>query len=204
MLLIDATKVINSLNRKLVLKNIKVVCPSLLIPLKNSYASPCSLFVRGKVIPSQEGTTQGDPVAKATRGIAILPLVKLLENTDRVQKWYADDGNAVRILKDLHRLHETLAEHGPAFEYHITKCHIIAKKNPIENATEIFQHKDFNILEGHRVPGSIIGSASACHNPKTKIASERAKKLSFRNFRNHFETLTARQNSHSECISSIY
>ena len=203
MLLIDATKVFNSLNRKLVLKNIKVVCPSLLIPLKNSYASPCSLFVRGKVLLSQEGTTQ---VIRLQRQRVELPfaLVKLLENTVRVQKWDADDGNAVRILKDLHRLHETLAEHGPAFEYHITKCHIIAKKNPIENATEIFQHKDFNILEGHRVPGSIIGSASACHNPKTKIASERAKKLSFRNFRNHFETLTARQNSHSECISSIY
>ena len=178
MLLIDATNAFNSLNRKLALENIKVVCPSLLIPLKNSYASPCSLFVNGKVIPSQEGTTQGDPLAMAMYGIALLPLVKLLENTDIVQKWYADDGNAVGKLEDLHRLHEALAEHGPAFGYHITKCHIIAKKNHIENAKEIFKNKDVDVLEGHRVLGSVIGSTSACHDFKTKIVSEHAKTIS--------------------------
>ena len=64
----------------------------------------------------------------AIYGIALLTLVKLLENTVVVQKWYADDGTAVGKLKDLHRLHDALTEHGPAFGYHITKCHLIAKK----------------------------------------------------------------------------
>ena len=137
-----------------------------------------ALFVNGKVILSHEGTTQGDPLAMAMYGIAHLPLVKLLENTDIVQKWYDDDGNAVGKLKDLHRLHEALAEHGPAFEYHITKCHIIAKKNHIENAEEIFKNKYVDILEGHRVLGSVISSASACHDFKTKIVSEHAKAIS--------------------------
>ena len=127
------------------------------------------------------------------------------QTSQRFQRLIFSTARPTGSIGQEHNLQKkTSSKHGPAFEYHITKCHIIANKNPIENATEIFQHKDFNILEGHRVPGSIIGSASACHNPKTKIASERAKKLSFRNFRNHFETLTARQNSHSECISSIY
>ena len=46
-----------------------------------------SQFVDGKVILSQEGTTQGNPLAMALYGNPLLPLVKLLENTDIVQKW---------------------------------------------------------------------------------------------------------------------
>ena len=82
MLLIVATNAFNSLNRKLALENIKVVYPSPSIPLKYYHASPCSLFVGGKVILSQKGTIQDDPLAMAMHGIALLPLVKLLENTD--------------------------------------------------------------------------------------------------------------------------
>ena len=64
-------------------------------------------------------------------------------------------------MKDLHQLHESLAEHGPGFGCHITNCSIIAKKNHLENAKESFKNEDVDILEGHRVLGSVIGSASA-------------------------------------------
>ena len=130
------------------------------------------------MIRSRGGTTQGDPLAMAMYEIALLPLVKLLENTDVVQKWYADDGNAVGKLKDLHRLHDALTERGPAFGYHITKCHNIARKSHLGNAKEIFKNKDVDILEGHRVLGSLIGSVSACHDLKTKVVSEQAKTIS--------------------------
>ena len=195
MLLIDATNAFNSLIRKLALENIKVVCPSLLIPLKNSSASPGSLFVNGTVILSQEGTTQGDPLAMTMYGIALLPLVKLLKNTDVVQKWYADDGNAVGKLKDLHRPHDALTEHCPGFGYHITKCHIIAEKNHLENPKEIFKNKD-----GHfgRPSNTRIGHRQRiCLSRFQNKSSVRARK-------NHFQTRTARQNSPSECTSSVY
>ena len=54
------------------------------------------------MILPQEGTTKGDLLAIAMDVIALLPLLKLLESTDMVQKWNADDGNAVGKLKDLH------------------------------------------------------------------------------------------------------
>ena len=76
------------------------------------------------------------------------------------------------------RLHEALAEHGSAFGYLLTKCHIIAKKNHLENTKEISKNKDVDFLEGHPVLGSVIGSASACHDFKNRA---RARK-------NHFET----------------
>ena len=50
MLLIDAENAFNSLNLKLALKNIEMICPSLINALRNSYESPSLLFVNGKTI----------------------------------------------------------------------------------------------------------------------------------------------------------
>ena len=100
-LLIDAENAFNSLNRKLALKNIKKTCSSLLTAIKNSYSNPSKLFVNKKTIYSQEGTTQGDPLAMTMYGLAIIPLLKLLSVDNVTQKWYADDGNAVGKLNNL-------------------------------------------------------------------------------------------------------
>ena len=42
------------------------------------------------------------------------------------------------------------------------------------------KNKEVDILEGHRVLVSVIGSASACHDLITKIVSEHAKTISKR------------------------
>ena len=76
MLLIDAQNAFNSLNRDLALKNIDMICPALSNSLKNSYKTPSNLFINKKCIKSQEGTTQGDPLAMAMYGIALLPLMR--------------------------------------------------------------------------------------------------------------------------------
>ena len=60
-LLVDANNAFNRLNRKAALYNIRVLCPSLFMILKNTYSAAAQLFVDGEVIMSQEGTTQGDP-----------------------------------------------------------------------------------------------------------------------------------------------
>ena len=74
---IDAENAFNSLNRKLALKNIEKNCPSLLTAIKNSDSNPSKLFVNKKTFYSQEGTTQGDPLAMAMYGLAIIPHMKL-------------------------------------------------------------------------------------------------------------------------------
>ena len=104
-LLIDASNAFNSLNRELALSNIQAICPSLTNALDNSYKSPSLLFVNGKTILSQEGTTQGDPLAMAMYGVALLPLIKLVKDEKLTQKWYADDGNAVGSFESLAALH---------------------------------------------------------------------------------------------------
>ena len=60
-------------------------------------------------------------------GIAILPLIDLIQKTNITQKWYADDGNVTGSLKDLKAVHEFLKKHAPALGYTLMKCNIIAK-----------------------------------------------------------------------------
>ena len=171
-LLIDAKNAFNSLNRDLALRNIEKLCPSIITAIRNSYKTPTSLFVNGKTLQSQEGTTQGDPLAMAMYGIAILPLIDLIQKTNITQKWYADDGNVTGSLKDLKAVHEQLKKHGPAFGYTLTKCNIITKTENMKQAQSLFNKEDVEIVDGHRVLGSVIGSEAACDTFRSQKQSE--------------------------------
>ncbi len=58
-----------------------------LLFLINSYRSHTELFVDGDVIHSQEGTTQGDPMAMPMYAIATVPFIKKLTSGAK-QTWY--------------------------------------------------------------------------------------------------------------------
>ena len=85
-LLIDAKNAFNMLNRRTALENVKALCPSLHVALQNSYSHPSHLYIGKSTILSQEGTTQGDPLAMAMYGIAILPRISRLHNDSLIQK----------------------------------------------------------------------------------------------------------------------
>ena len=72
-LLVDATNAFNALNCQVALHNIRRLCPPIAIILINSYRSPSDLLVDGDVILSQEGTTQGDPLAMPMYGLYSQP-----------------------------------------------------------------------------------------------------------------------------------
>ena len=63
-LLIDAEIAFNSINRKVMLHNLKFICPIIATYILNCYAIPSRLFIAsGGEILSIEGITQGDPTA---------------------------------------------------------------------------------------------------------------------------------------------
>ena len=65
-LLVDASNAFNSINRSIMIHNIKITCPSLSMFVKNCYRHEIRLFVVGGAeLKSTEGTTQGDPIAMA-------------------------------------------------------------------------------------------------------------------------------------------
>ena len=58
-LLVDAANAFNSVNRRTMLHNIKIVCPAISTYVTNCYNRPARLFVLGgKEITSREGRTQ--------------------------------------------------------------------------------------------------------------------------------------------------
>ena len=78
-LLIDAENAFNSLNRKVMLHNIKFICPVIATYIVNCYSTPSRLFiVGGSELLSKEGTTQGDPTAMGAYALGVVPLIAFL------------------------------------------------------------------------------------------------------------------------------
>ena len=179
-LLIDAENAFNSLNRELALRNVENLCPSLLNAIKNSYSTPSKLYVNNKTLWSREGTTQGDPLAMAMYGVAIIPLIRKLDQKEIMQKWFADDGNAVGSLQNLRKMLDLVETTGQGFGYFVkpSKCHLICKPEYAEEAKKIFHGTNIKIVEGHRILGSAIGTA---HATKTFINEQEELHLSLIN-----------------------
>ena len=115
-LLVDASNAFNCLNREAALRNIRHLCPPLSTILINTYRKPTNLYMDGHILLSQEGTTQGDPLAMPMYAIGICPLIHKV-SCDVQQVWYADDATASGQLKDLRQWWDNLVIHGPDFGY---------------------------------------------------------------------------------------
>ena len=114
-LLVDANNAFNSLNRKLALLNIHQLYPSIATILTNTYRENASLFIEGDTLFSQEGTTQGDPLAMAMYAIATVPLIEKLQSTNTKQVWYADDATAGGTQLNLKVWWIMLSSSGPSY-----------------------------------------------------------------------------------------
>ena len=101
-LLVDASNAFNALNLQAALRNIRALCPSMATALINTYRRDAELYVDGTSLHSQEGTTQGDPLAMPMYALAVLPLIKKV-NPDQsvIQSWYADDASAAGSILNL-------------------------------------------------------------------------------------------------------
>ena len=65
-----------SLNRQVALRNVELLCPSISAVLRNTYRWLAELFVDNETIMSEEGTTQGDPLAMVFYALATIPLAR--------------------------------------------------------------------------------------------------------------------------------
>ena len=138
---VDASNAFNSLNRQTALTNVLHLCPSLAKVLINSYRSDINLYINGETIMSQEGTTQGDPLAMAMYAISTVPLIHRLSNETIKQAWYADDASAARNLSALREWWDHLMQIGPEYGYYPNppKTWLIVKEEHFLQANQIFQ-----------------------------------------------------------------
>ena len=137
-LLVDATNAFNALNHQVAL-HIRRLCPPIATILVNTYRAPTELFVDGDTILSQEGTTQGDPLAMAMYGLATIPLIRRMDGPWK-QVWYADDSAATGTVVQLREWWDRLATEGPGFGYvaNPAKTWLVTKDGHCEEASRIF------------------------------------------------------------------
>ena len=174
-LLVDATNAFNSLNRQTALRNIQHLCPSLATVLINTCRKETPLFIDGETLYSQEGTTQGDPLAMAMYAIAITPLISQLSSNEVTQAWFADDATAGGDLSKLRRWWDHLARVGPDYGYfpNAAKTWLIVGEDKLEQATNIFHGTDIAITtNGRRHLGAALGTKSFVEEYVTQKVSE--------------------------------
>ena len=172
---IDATNAFNSLNRKVFLYNIKIICPELTNFVYNYYTSSSRLFVRGgKEISSEEGTTQGDPIAIRLYALGITPLLNCasriitsMPQEDSVtnqfhQVAFADDFTGCGKLDSLREWFDEIVRLGPYIGYYVNpkKSWLVVKNSCMAKAKNSFSGTGINITnEGRRHLGGVIGSS---------------------------------------------
>ena len=114
-LLIDADNAFNRLNRAVALWNVQYVCPTMKHVLINFYRSATRIFMNGEggfELLSQEGTTQGCPLAMAMYALGLVPLVKFLLSSCN-QVWFADDATGCDTFARLRAWYDIFLEKSP-------------------------------------------------------------------------------------------
>ena len=174
-LLVDANNAFNNLNSNAAaLLNIKSICPSLSKILIITYRNSANLYVDGETLQSNEGTTQGDPLAMAMYSVAIMPLIKQLNGVVK-QIWYADDASAGGRITDLRVWWNRLQELGPRYGYFVNsfKSHLLVKDDNLAIGTNLFCDTDVQVsTAGHRYLGAPLGSESFIESYITSKVSE--------------------------------
>ena len=161
-LMVDANNAFNSLNRVVALHNVRQICPPFATILINIYRSPACLFISGEVLMSEEGTTQGDPLAMPLYALATIPLIQQLPSGVE-QIWYADDACACGKLGALREWWDRLCELGPSFGYFINaaKTWLVTKDHLFQDSISSFSGSGIRITSnGRPYFGAAIGSES--------------------------------------------
>ena len=174
-ILVDATNAFNSLNRQTALRNIRLLCPALSKVLINTYRDDVRLYINGETMLSQEGTTQGDPLAMAMYAIAVNPLIHRLKQDTTKQIWFADDATAGGKLNSLREWWDRLTTIGPDYGYfpNALKTSLIVKEGYKDEAVAIFEGTQVVVTEeGKKYLGSAIGKQSFIESyVQQKVAS---------------------------------
>ena len=144
--LVDASNAFNSLNRQAALHNIQHLCPPLFKILVNTYRENVQLFTDGETIMSQEGITQGDPLAMAMYAVAITPLIHCLKDNAVKQVWFADDATAGGNLVNLKEWGEHIVSKGPDYGYYpnAMKTWLVVKEEKEIDAATLQRNRSVN------------------------------------------------------------
>lgn len=113
-------------------------------------------------IASQEGVTQGDPLAMIGYGLLVLPLIRRLkkEIEEIKQVWHADDSSGAGRFAAIKKFYALLEKYGPSYGYfpEASKSILTVPEGSIDLAKAMFREEKFKMRTGARYLGSYVGS----------------------------------------------
>ena len=170
-ILVDASNAFNSLNRKVALHNVQVLCPNFATILINTYRQPSRLVILGgNELLSAEGTTQGDNLAMSFYAIGTDPLLTFLKVIcpNIYQVALADDITGAGTLKDLKDWWDTIISEGKKLGYFVNEGKswlILKKSSQLDDAINLFKDTSIKITtDGKRHLGAVIGTDAYRNN----------------------------------------
>ena len=164
-LLVDAQNAFNSVNHVGALWNARVLWPRCSLFLFNSYRGYAKLLIQrfGHFLLSKEGVTQGDPLSMMLYAVAVLPLIRFLEDScEWVQNWYADDSSCVGELSSVRRWFDRPLIDGPAYGYfpEPSKTVLVVGSSDLERASDLFRDLGVSVVTGSWFLGRFVGEQS--------------------------------------------
>ena len=122
----------------------------------------------GETIASQEGTTQGDPLAMAMYSLGVIPLIMRTSGIQSTrQVWYAHDSTTCGTIDRLLMWGHKLVDVGPTFGYfpNPSKTWLLVKEDLMDKANELFHDTGVFIMSEDRpVLGSPVGTPDFISN----------------------------------------
>jgi len=138
------------------------------------------LFIDGECLLSEEGTTQGDPLAMSMYALSTVPLIHRLEDIS-TQVWFADDAAAAGSLVDVLSWWRKLSALGPGFGYYTnaSKSWLVVKENYYDAVCHLFAGTSLKITtEGHPYLGAPLEFTTAFVKSKVCLWRNDVLKLS--------------------------
>ena len=141
---IDAENAFNLINRKVMLHNLKFMCPVFATYISNCYICPARLcIIGGGELLLKEGTAQGDPTSMGAYAIGILLLLQFLldfisvNEVNAKEVAFADDFTVAGKLSSIKDYWSQLTSIAPKYGYFLkaSKCYLIVKEDQLPNAT---------------------------------------------------------------------
>ena len=159
--MVDASNAFISLNRNVAFHSIRFECPAISTILINTYRELSELFIDGEVILSEEGTTQGDPLAMPMYAVGTLALIRRLPKS-ATQVWYADDASAIGTINNLREWWDELARLGPDCYFpNPSKTWLVTKEDCHFYAVAAFEGTNINVTSsGRPYLGAALGTAA--------------------------------------------
>ena len=134
----------------------------------NTYRDDVNLFIDGEMLLSEEGTTQGDPLAMPMYALALLPLINSLSDDAIKQIWYADDAASCGQIEYLRSWWDKLVPIGPDYAgyfHNPAKTCLLVKDAARKTASDIFTGTGISIsCEGKKYLGAPLGTDAFVHS----------------------------------------